>query len=103
MVRTDDFGTIEPAEICHRARMPEPAHFDPLNPSADAEMARFMVWRLKFKRAIETIELGTVPPPWRDHVRAYQHAWQRASQERDPDPRTTARNAVRHWLGGRPS
>ena len=103
MARTDDFDTIESAKMCHRVHMREPAEFDSLNPSADTEMARFMVWRLKFKRALETIDLGTVPPLWRDHVRAYQNAWQRATQERDPDPRTTARNAVRHWLHGRPS
>jgi hypothetical protein len=82
--------------------MSEPAHFDSSSPPADAEMARFMAWRLKFKRALETIELGTVPPLWRDHVRAYQGAWQRATQDRDPDPRTTARNAVRRWLQGNP-
>jgi len=82
--------------------MSEPAHFDSWTAAADAEMARFMVWRLKFKRAIETVDLGTVPPLWRDHVRAYQQAWLGARQARDPDPRTTARNAVRQWLRGRP-
>ena len=62
-----------------------------------------MVWRLKFKRAIESVDLAAVPPLWRDHVRAYQNAWQRATQARDPDPRTAARYAVRDWLLARPS
>jgi hypothetical protein len=66
--------------------------------SVDANMARFMVWRLKFKRAIETIDLGCVPTLWREHVAVYQDAWSDAMRNRDPEPRTSARDAVRQWL-----
>jgi hypothetical protein len=102
MAGTDNLGTIAPAKICHRVRMSESSHVDSLNRSIDAEMGRFMAWRLKFKRAIDTIDLSAVSPRWREHVRAYQHAWICAKQNNDADPRTTARNAVRHWLRSRP-
>jgi hypothetical protein len=73
------------------------AHLDSL-PSADAGMARFMIWRLKFKRAIETIDLASVPALWRDHVAVYQTAWSNAMRNHHPEPRTSARDAVRQWL-----
>jgi hypothetical protein len=83
--------------------MSESAHLGSMHSPADADMARFMAWRLKFKRAIETIDLGAVPALWRDHVRVYQDAWSNARHNRHPEPRTSARDAVRHWLRGRPS
>jgi len=83
--------------------MSEPAHLQSLHRSADADMARFMAWRLKFKRALDTVDLTLVPPIWRDYVRVYQNAWQTATRNRNPDPRSVARAAVRSWLLGRPS
>jgi hypothetical protein len=77
------------------------AHLDSQNPLVDVDMARFMVWRLKFKRAIETIDLGSVPALWRDHVAVYQEAWTNAMRNRHPEPRTSARDAVRQWLRAR--
>ena len=73
------------------------------HPSTDAEMAGFMAWRMRFKRALEAIDLALVPPDWREHVRIYQSAWEQAHRAKDADPRTTARTAVRLWLQGRSS
>jgi len=74
---------------------------DSTHPTADAEMAGFMAWRIRFKRAVEAVDLALVPPIWREHVRVYQEAWRQAQSSDDTDPRATARTAVRLWLQAR--
>jgi hypothetical protein len=69
-----------------------------MHSSPDGEMARFMAWRLRFKRAIEAIDPQAVPVIWREHVRVYQEAWRRAHEEMHIDPRFAAREAVREWV-----
>ena len=66
--------------------------------SPDGEMARFMAWRLRYKRALESVDLQTVPLMWREHVRVYQAAWRNATADLHIDPRAAAREAVREWV-----
>lgn len=72
---------------------------DSLHSTTAKQMAGFMAWRLKFRQALETADLRRIPLAWREHVRVYQVAWARANQELEVDPRATAREAVRAWLG----
>lgn len=75
---------------------------DSLQTTTDEQMAGFMAWRLQFRQALETADLGRIPMAWREHVRVYQAAWVRANQELEVDPRAAAREAVRAWLGASP-
>ena len=71
---------------------------DSLHSSPDGEMARFMAWRLRYKRPLEAVDPQSVPLMWREHVRVYQDAWRQAQQDLHVDPRSAAREAVREWV-----